>query len=450
MKWSLQEYIIYNKGSENSMYKIGLVGLKTSIDQILGMAEEYKYEFEFISYIYEQIEEIEGIVVEHAHHVHAWLFSGPLPYEIAKKNIETDKIMVYVPATESGLYKSLLEMVYEQGRIIEKLSIDTMSLNNISEEALSQLHIKKPKIYTKVFDLDVDMDDLLSFHMDLWKKGKTEGALTCFPSVCNSLREHGIPSYRMTMSNMEIRQTLRILFEKVKASYFKDAQIGVEIIEVEYFNKVAEEMKTPYHMQYLEIRLKEILIQLGETINGSFSDKGNGRYMIFSSRGSIEREIQMLQDTIQKLAFEADTTVAVGIGFGETAYSAEINAFRAIQHSRGMKKRGIVIVQDDGKIVESPGDKKELCFTSRTHSEVLLEKLKKGNISVKTYKKIAALIDKMKWNCFTTKELAAHLEMTERNVRRIVTEMCEVDLAQCIGQETYATRGRPSKIYRLL
>ncbi|MEM5606692.1 hypothetical protein AAHB51_29660 [Bacillus cereus] len=56
----------------------------------------------------------------------------------------------------------------------------------------------------------------------------------------------------------------------------------------------------------------------------------------------------------------------------------------------------------------------------------------------------------MKWNCFTTKELATHLEMTERNVRRIVTDMCEVELAQCIGQETYATRGRPSKIYRLL
>lgn len=432
------------------MYKVGLIGLKTSIDQILGMVEEYKHELEFTSYSYDQIEEIEGIVNEYTPHVHAWLFSGPLPYEIAKKYIGTDKIMVYVPATESGLYKSLLEMIYEQGRIIEKLSIDTMSLNNISEEALSQLHIKKSQIYTKVFDLDIDMEELLNFHMDLWEKGKISGVLTCFPSVCDSLRERGIPSYRMSMSKMEIRQTLRILSEKVKAAYFKDAQIGVEIIEVEYFNKVAEEMKTPYHLQYLEIRLKEIMIQLGETINGSVSDKGNGRYMIFSSRGAIEREIQMLQDAIQRLAFEADTTVAVGIGFGETAYSAEISAFRAIQHSKGMKKRGIVIVQDDGTIVESPGDKKELSFTIRTQSEFLLEKLKKGNISVKTYKKISALIDKMKWNCFTTKELATHLEMTERNVRRIVTDMCEVELAQCIGQETYATRGRPSKIYRLL
>ncbi|WP_440604393.1 hypothetical protein [Bacillus sp. GB_SG_008] len=432
------------------MYKIGLVGLKTSIEQILDMAEEYKHELEFISYSYVKTEEVEKIVKEHTSHVDAWLFSGPLPYEIAKKYIGTDKIMVYVPATESGFYKSFLEMTYEQGKIIEQLSIDTMSLNNISEEALSQLNIKKPKIYTKVFELDVDTNELLNFHMNLWEKGKTAGALSCFPSVCEALREHGIPSYRMSMSKMEIRQTLRILSEKVKTSYFKDTQIGVEIIEVEYFNKVAEEMKTPYHLQYLELRLKEILIQLGETINGSFSEKGNGRYMIFSSRGAIEREIVTLEDTIQKLAFEADTTVAVGIGFGETAYSAEINAFRAIQHSKGMKKRGIVIVQDDGKIVESPGDKKELQFTSRTQNEVLYEKLRKGNISVKTYKKILALIHKMKWDYFTTKDLATHLEMTERNVRRIVTDMCEVDLAQCVGQETYATRGRPSKIYQLL
>ncbi|MED3564315.1 hypothetical protein P4447_18025, partial [Bacillus xiapuensis] len=76
--------------------------------------------------------------------------------------------------------------------------------------------------------------------------------------------------------------------------------------------------------------------------------------------------------------------------------------------------------------------------------------LKKANISVKTYKKIVALIQKMGWRDFTTKDLAAHLEMTERNVRRIVTDMCEVELAQCVGQEAYATRGRPSKIYRLL
>ncbi|MGG1396855.1 hypothetical protein ABE288_03210 [Bacillus salipaludis] len=432
------------------MFKIGLVGLETSIKQILDLAEEYKQELNFISLPYVEVEEVERIVTEHHSDVHAWLFSGPLPYEMAKKTLGTDKIMVHVPATESGFFKAFLELSDELGRLIKKLSIDTMTTNNISEEALSQLNIKKTTVYTKTFELDVNTNELLQFHLDLWNQEKTDGALTCFPSVCAALREKGIPAYRMSMTLMEIRQTLRILLEKVKTSYFKDRQIGVEIIEVEYFNRVAEEMKTPYHLQYLELRLKEMLIQLGEKINGSFSEKGNGRYMIFSSRGAIEREIAALEETVQKLAFEAETTVAVGIGFGETAYAAEINAFRAIQHSKEMKKREIVMVQDDGKIIESPCQDNELQYEIRTQNEILIEKLKKGNISVKTYKKIVSLIQKMGWHDFTTKDLAAHLEMTERNVRRIVTDMCEVELAKYVGQEAYATRGRPSKIYRLL
>ncbi|TDK59904.1 hypothetical protein E2K98_18485 [Bacillus salipaludis] len=432
------------------MFKIGLVGLETSIKQILDLAKEYKQELDFIPLPYVEVEEVERIVTAHHSDVHAWLFSGPLPYEMAKKTLGTDKIMVHVPATESGFFKAFLELSDELGRLIKKLSIDTMTTNNISEEALSQLNINKTTVYTKTFDLDVNTNELLQFHLELWNQGKTEGVLTCFPSVCEALREEGIPAYRMSMTLMEIRQTLRILLEKVKTSYFKDRQIGVEIIEVEYFNRVAEEMKTPYHLQYLELRLKEMLIQLGEKINGSFSEKGNGRYMIFSSRGAIEREIAALEETVQKLAFEAETTVAVGIGFGETAYAAEINAFRAIQHSKEMKKREIVMVQDDGKIIESPGQNNELQYEIRSQNEILIEKLKKGNISVKTYKKIVALIQKMGWHDFTTKDLAAHLEMTERNVRRIVTDMCEVKLAKYVGQEAYATRGRPSKIYRLL
>ncbi|MCP3740786.1 hypothetical protein [Rossellomorea sp. BNER] len=437
------------------MYKIGLVGLKTSVERIMDLAEEYKYKLEFSTFPYVTTDEIEKIVEENDSHVHAWLFSGPIPYEIAKKTLGTDKIMVHAPATESGFYHSLIEMIYEQGKIIKQLSIDAMSLDamssiNIVEEAVPQLNVNPLKIYTKVFKSDVDLNDLLHFHLNLWNKGKTEGAFSCFPSVCEALREKGVPAYRMSISKMEIQQTLRILYEKVKASYFKDTQIGVEIIEVEYFNRVAEEMKTPYHLQYLELRLKEMLIQLCQKINGSFSEKGNGIYMIFSSRGAIEQEINTLEDTIQSLAFEADTTVAVGIGFGETAYSAEINAFRAIQHSKEMKKREIVIVQDDGEIVESPGKQKELHYTSRTHNEWLLQKLKKGNIGVKTYKKILALVRRMGWHEFTTKEIATHLEMTERNVRRIVASMCEVELAQCVGEKAHPTRGRPSKIYRLL
>jgi predicted transcriptional regulator len=55
----------------------------------------------------------------------------------------------------------------------------------------------------------------------------------------------------------------------------------------------------------------------------------------------------------------------------------------------------------------------------------------------------------MKLKDFTIKDLTTHLYWDESNARRIVVSLCEVNLAEIIGEESYSSRGRPSKIYRL-
>ncbi|WP_338131121.1 hypothetical protein [Cohnella rhizosphaerae] len=239
----------------------------------------------------------------------------------------------------------------------------------------------------KYFDVDIDPQALFQFHLDLWKSKRTEGAFTCFSMVFEALKEAGVPVFLISPSRMEIMQTLRIFVEKVNTSYFKETQIGIEIIEIENFDRIIDKAKSPYHLQYLELRLKKALIDLCEKLDGSLLEKGNGRYAIFSTRGAIEREIKMLHHTVNYLAAEAETTVAVGIGFGETAYSAETNAHRAIQQSKGKEEHGIVIIKEDGTMIESAGQEEELTYSYRTDDKDFMEKLKKGNISVKSYKK---------------------------------------------------------------
>ncbi|WP_176474847.1 hypothetical protein [Peribacillus simplex] len=62
-----------------------------------------------------------------------------------------------------------------------------------------------------------------------------------------------------------------------------------------------------------------------------------------------------MQSTVQQLTLEMDVSVAVGIGFGETAASAEINARKAIRHSKKKESSGIVVIQEDGVMIESVG-----------------------------------------------------------------------------------------------
>ncbi|WP_182185912.1 helix-turn-helix domain-containing protein [Pectinatus frisingensis] len=50
---------------------------------------------------------------------------------------------------------------------------------------------------------------------------------------------------------------------------------------------------------------------------------------------------------------------------------------------------------------------------------------------------------------FSATQLAQYLNVTIRNVQRILSGLKEADLVVEIGQETLGKRGRPTKIYRL-
>jgi flagellar motor switch/type III secretory pathway protein FliN len=430
------------------MYRIGVVGPQLSVDRIIDVAKEFEQLMEFIPFPYQSFQNTPEIVLEHDHHVDVWLFSAQIPYKIARKTLGSDENLMHIQHSEASLYKCFLSMTCELGSYIDRVSIDEIVTTDL-DEAIQQLDNIPSQVYVKLYDVETDLQELLQFHLDLWNEGKTDGAVTCFQFIYQSLRDAGVPAYWISPTRMEIRKTLRILAEKVRTFYFKDTQIGVVIMEIEQFDKIAQKAKSPYHLQYLELRLKETLLRLCEKLDGSLLEKGYGRYVIFSSRGAIERELTMVQNTVLQLSLESETTAAVGIGFGETVFSAEVNARQAIQYSKEKAERGMIIVQEDGTISESVG-KEELTYSFRMDDKDFLEKLKKGNISVKTYNKIEALIRRMGWSDFTTKDLATHLYLDERNARRIVALLCEVELAECIGEESSSTRGRPSKIYRLV
>ncbi|GEB33395.1 MULTISPECIES: hypothetical protein [Brevibacillus] len=430
------------------MYTVGVVGPHTSVERIIQLGNEYEQTMKFIGYSYSDFQETKTIVREYDQQVDAWLFSGQISYMVAKNTLSTDEKLVYIQHTESGIYKSLLHMGYYQHEFLSKVSIDEITTSHL-EQALEQIEIAPQDMYVKTFDVHSSTQELIDFHLDLYRAGKTKGALTCFEAVYFALTEAGVPAYRIESTDMEIRQALRILAEKIRTFYYKDTQIGVQLVEIEQFAKISEKAKSSYHLQYFEMKVKETLLRYCEKLDGSLLEKGNGRYVIISSRGAIEREIRELQETLQQLAKEVEHAASVGIGYGVTVHTAEINAERALQLSKDRAEHGIVIIREDGTIVQSAGDEEELSFSFRSDDKQLIEKLKEVKLSAKNYYKVTALMKRMNWNDFTIKDLATHLYWDERNARRFMVSLCEADLAECVGEEASSARGRPSKRYRL-
>lgn len=436
-----------------AMYKIGVVGPLPSIKRILDVVKDFKHEIEFIPFSYEDAREVIEIVKNNHNQVNGWFFSGPTPFVIAKQILDSNANCVYCPPTGASLYKGFIQMSFHQNQFSSKVSIDMVQAEDVSDvrlrESLIELEIPIENMYVKTFDEHYVHQEIVQFHLQLWKEGKIQGVLTCLQSVYLALKKEKVPVYRISMTKMEIRQAMKVVIEKAKSSYFKDSQIGVEIIEINQFDQIADKVQTRYHLQHLDLKIKQTLLLFCEKLDGSLMENGNGRYQIFSSRRAIEREIETLRNTVEQLALEVDSTVAVGIGFGDTAFSAEINARRAIQHSKQKADHSIVVVQDDGLIVESIGQEEQLAYTYRSNDKELLEKLHKSNVNIKTYKKIEALIHRMGWDGFTTSDLALHLSMTVRYAQRIMNSLYENGLAEYKGEELHSTRGRPHKIYSL-
>ncbi|MBT2604021.1 hypothetical protein J7E55_13520 [Bacillus sp. ISL-53] len=432
------------------MYKIGVVGPLSSIKKIRDVTNEFEHEIDFIDFPYEDAHEVTDIIKNHQSTVNGWFFSGPVPYRIAKGMLDSEANIAYCPPVGSSLYRCLLQMSADQKHFFDKLSIDMIRLEDFFlHESLQELGISTEHIYVKTFDEQYDYQEIVQFHLQLWREGEVHGVLTVLQSVYEALKKENVPVYKINMTKMEIRQAVKILIEKAKSTYFKDSQIGVEIIEIDQFDQFVDEVNIRYHLQHLELKIKQTLLTFCEKLDGSLIENGNGRYQIFSSRKAIEREIGSLQSTVQQLALEMDVSVAVGIGFGETAASAEINARKAIRHSKKKESSGIVVIQEDGVMIESVGQEEQLAYTFRSNDKELLDKLNQANISVKTYKKIEALIDRMGWDGFTSSDLASHLSMTVRNAQRIISGLSESGLVEYKGEELQSPRGRPRKIYML-
>lgn len=362
------------------MYRVGVIGSQLTLQSILEASADYRDWMKLVPYPCEDPDDVRKVLEEAKHSVDTWLFSGPIPYLVAKEVFGPEEDLVYVPVLDAGMYKALVNIVYEFGMIVDRISVDTPGNMYPIDKAIKQLIRPPREVFVKLFDLNGSVEELVEFHLELWRQGKTEAAITFIPAVYCRLRQLGVPSGGLNVSLLEVQQALQVLAERFRTALYMDRQTGVVLFEIRQYEHLAQNSHSPYELQQLELRMKEALLQLCVKLGGSLSEKGNGRYVIFSSCGAIKRELKSIHRMVGKISLDIVSPVSVGVGFGETVVSAEMNARYALQQSRE-KSGAIMFVLDNGMVVESTGEEKEIAYSARMNDQALLGKLKQGNIS---------------------------------------------------------------------
>lgn len=433
------------------LHSIGIIGPTQSVKRILEVAQGFEQCIDFFAFPFEYENEIIPILHENMGKVKGWLFTGPATYAIAQEHIAMDDNMMYCQSMGAGFYNVCLQIAFERQMTLRRMSVDMLEGVMDIEKALQETGLPWQDIYIRNYSNWREFQEIIQFHLQLWQEGKIDGAVTVLRNVYNELKKLGVPVYQLTLTKQEIYQSLKMLVEKVKASYFKNTQVCTVIIEMGQYDEIIEKAKSSYQLQELEWRLKGIVLPLCKKLDGYLLEKGGGVYEFFSSRGVAEQEIVLLQDALDQLsiAVNSDVPVSAGIGFGVTVFAAEINARHALRHAHGKAGGGIVIVQDDGVIVEAVNQLKELRYTYYSSDADLLEKLHQAEVGVKTYQKIITAVGRMGRDVFTVAQLAEQLSVSAQHIRRILTGLCAAGLAEYAGEESFVTNGRPGKMYRL-
>lgn len=429
------------------MYKVAVVGPAVSVERILSVAQDFTSQLTFQPFIYETAIETIEIVKEQHPHFDFFLFSGPIPYDLAKRTIHDHSKLFYIHLLETGFYKALLDLTHHVQKPIEHLSIDIVDTSNVVDISLDQLKIPVETIYVKEFDASINYRLLFEHHARLWEDGKIEGVLTCYPEVMALLNEKGIPTEWISTTKLATRQVLEVIEQTAAISYFKGAQIGVCFIDVD--TKIYDQTipQLSYDIQFATLKMNEELLRLSREMNGSFFSFHDGNYMIFSSRGEIMHTMPLLHETVERLERAWNRSIHAGIGFGDSALRAEMHARRAVQQSSELKNE-IVILDNDGERIYAWSDGHSP--PSISNNEEILNRLKEEGINLLTYERVHELIRRKKWTTFTAKDVAVELNMSNRNAQRLLLALTKASLLEQSGEEKSVSKGRPSKLYRLI
>lgn len=434
--------------------KMGVIGVIDTVEKIKRIVPEFHNQIQVSYYIYSNKDEIFDILKKHQDNLDVLLFSGSSPYFYAKNNNILTKPSVYVPRIATSIFETLW-LIRDMNLDYTKASIDVLNEKHVNE-VLDSLNIPKDNFYVKSGDYIDDgkqlssyIENLVPFHYDLWKDGKISVAITSNSMVAKKLKSLGVPVFRLYPTIPSIRGSINRAIYISDVERIKSTQIAIQIVRIK-----DDTQRNAFEYEFLKIknRFETILIEYTQQNFGSFFPFGNNEYLIFTTRGALNRKsIEEKFSKIIDLEKDLNILFASGIGYGNTVYKAETNARIALTHAMNETNSCCFIIEQDGGIVGPLGsmDNINLSYNLIVKDKRIQKIAEDINISPTYVAKIKSIIDQTGNDIIDSEELASFLGISLRSSRRIINQFLDGGYAKVVGKARQSPTGRPRRIIKI-
>ncbi len=429
--------------------RLGLIGPADSLENMMKVSSEFE-DIEMIPFPYQQIEESRSILEKNNHEIDQWLFSGQAPYHYALgEGIITASQASYPALHGASFLGTLLEALISEQKMIYRFSVDTIEESEIETGQL-QDKLQHMQFYYYSYKGYIPYEKLIAFHRELYDSGKIDAVITCLGAVYSGLKELGIPCYRVRPYDISIKQSLEFLTERGKSGKYRLSQLAVLGIENINFENAGESKYLSYREKHQKLDMARVLLDFSESIKGSFVQMGDDLSFIYTTRGELDLTMNrvVIHSLIDNIKMQSGLVVRIALGYGLTVLEAEQNLRHAFKNAQDYPEV-VVVVNENREVTEYRQDDVAIHFQQRKWGEEWERHFKDASISPAVVSKIQVFATHYKKTQITSSDIATWLKSTERNGRRIISELEKMGLAEVIGEEQSGHRGRPRKLYKL-
>lgn len=376
--------------------------------------------------------------------VDSMLFAGPLPYDVAKDAGTLTRPATYVELSGSSLYGAMLRAVRSDEIDLERISIDSLSLEAINE-AYDECEIASGKVQARPYDGPDSASGFADFHLKLFERGRTTGALTTVDSVASQLTRAGVPVVRVSPTWSALRTCLRTAAYLGAGSVLEGSQVVIGLIEIPDLRKNGR-LAGSGSWAAEELRLDVVRALRPETdrLAMSLMPRDDRRLALVATLASLTEVTQQFTAApfVSRIRRATGLTPYIGFGMGATAGVAEMNAELALVDARASPIARVYVRMRDGSSMSLGFDGDEVDERAQPvdtkHAEAL-ETLQRGLADGDSD---AQVVDA---------ELASQLLGTSaRTARRVLQDLARDGLAWPIPPASASAPGRPRQTYRLV
>lgn len=432
---------------------IGVIGPSDSTALALAVAADEGLSDQVVGRSYGSVEEARDLALELDRICQVVLFTGRVPYALARAGEDLRAALRYVPHSGADLYRTLVHLLREFRGELPRISLDTIP-RAVVREAYVDLGLESPE---HILSLTPEGDperirptaEIVAFHLERFRAGDVDVCVTCLGEVDRELRAAGVRTWRIAHTRAVLRDALHQAELAARLAITETTQPAAVLVRLADPPDGSTGDAGSHDAQRRGSRLREAALDLAERLQGRLAELDAATFIVHTNRGTVEGAVSRLLAghggplDPERLPPE----LRVGVGMGATVPGAEENARSALM--MGARDGDLYVAHADGAVVRASRDRPAETFHLRAIDGASLRIARELGLGPLALSRLTQALRQVDASAVTAAELAQAYGIEARSARRLMTALQRAGIATRLGRQGGPRAGRPQTVYRV-